>query len=148
MATCTDLRWSIFNYRQRTVKSAITNKMRILLFCIHTVCSLLIEFSFLEMFSKVVKILLLPISIVVLFNIKSMIIYFITSSGKHCRNNHFVHFCAYHHESCEFESCSWRGVLDTTLCDKVCHWLVTGRWFSPGTPVSSTNKNTKSALKS
>ena len=25
----------------------------------------------------------------------------------------------YHHESCEFESCSWRGVLDTTLCDKV-----------------------------
>ena len=35
---------------------------------------------------------------------------------------------------------SWRGVLDTTLCDKICHWLVTGRWFSPGTPVSSTNK--------
>ena len=28
----------------------------------------------------------------------------------------------------------------TTLCDKVCQWLVTGRWFSPGTPVSSTNK--------
>jgi hypothetical protein len=27
-----------------------------------------------------------------------------------------------------------RGVLDTTLCDKVCHW------FSPGTPVSSANK--------
>ena len=26
------------------------------------------------------------------------------------------------------------GVLDTTLCDKVC------QWFSPGTPVSSTNK--------
>jgi hypothetical protein len=23
---------------------------------------------------------------------------------------------------------------------KVCQWLVTGRWFSPGTPVSSTNK--------
>ena len=36
---------------------------------------------------------------------------------------------------------SWRGVLDTTLCDKVCQWLATGRWFSPGTPVSSTNKN-------
>jgi hypothetical protein len=30
------------------------------------------------------------------------------------------------------------GVLDTTLCDKVCHWLATDRWFSPGTPVSST----------
>jgi hypothetical protein len=33
-----------------------------------------------------------------------------------------------------------RGVLDTTLCDKICQWLATGRWFSPGTPVSSTNK--------
>ena len=29
---------------------------------------------------------------------------------------------------------------DTTLCDKVCQWLVTGQWFSLGTPVSSTNK--------
>ena len=27
-----------------------------------------------------------------------------------------------------------------TLCDKVCRWLATGRWFSPGTSVSSTNK--------
>jgi hypothetical protein len=27
-----------------------------------------------------------------------------------------------------------------TLCDKVCQWLATGLWFSPGTPVSSTNK--------
>jgi hypothetical protein len=27
-----------------------------------------------------------------------------------------------------------------TLCDKVCQWLATDRWFSPGTPVSSTNK--------
>ena len=35
---------------------------------------------------------------------------------------------------------SWRDVLDTTLCDKVCQWLATGRWFSPGTAVSSTNK--------
>jgi hypothetical protein len=23
-----------------------------------------------------------------------------------------------------------RGVLDTTLCDKVCQWLATARWFS------------------
>ena len=23
-----------------------------------------------------------------------------------------------------------QGVLDTTLCDKVCQWLATGRWFS------------------
>ena len=28
----------------------------------------------------------------------------------------------------------------TTLCDKVCQWLEAGQWFSPGTPVSSTNK--------
>ena len=41
---------------------------------------------------------------------------------------------AYHHSSCEVESLSWRSVLDTTLCDKVC------QWFSPGTLVSSTNK--------
>ena len=44
---------------------------------------------------------------------------------------------AYHHYSCEFESRSWRGVLDIILCDKVCQWLAAGRWFSP---VSSTNK--------
>jgi len=24
---------------------------------------------------------------------------------------------AYHHWRCEFKSCSWRSVLDTTLCD-------------------------------
>ena len=30
--------------------------------------------------------------------------------------------------------------LWTTLCDKVCHWPATGWWFSPGPPVSSTNK--------
>ena len=33
-----------------------------------------------------------------------------------------------------------RGVLDKTLCDKVCQSLAGGWWFSPGTPVSSTNK--------
>ena len=38
---------------------------------------------------------------------------------------------------CEFESCSWRGVLDTTLNDKISQWLATGRWFSS---VSSANK--------
>ena len=35
---------------------------------------------------------------------------------------------------------SWLGVLDTTLCDKVFQWHATGRWFSPGSPVSSTSK--------
>jgi hypothetical protein len=33
-----------------------------------------------------------------------------------------------------------RSILDTTLCDKGCQWLVAGRWFSPSTPVFSTNK--------
>jgi hypothetical protein len=31
-------------------------------------------------------------------------------------------------------------VLDATLCDKECQWPATGRWFFPGTQVSSTNK--------
>jgi hypothetical protein len=55
----------------------------------------------------------------------------------------FITTCAinaYHHLSCEFKSHLWRGVLDTTLCNKVCQWLATGRWFSPGMLVSSTNK--------
>ena len=37
----------------------------------------------------------------------------------------------------EFESHSY--VLVTTLCYKICQCLATGHWFSPGTPVSSTN---------
>ena len=28
----------------------------------------------------------------------------------------------------------------TALCDKACQWPATGQWFSPGPPVSSTNK--------
>jgi hypothetical protein len=31
-------------------------------------------------------------------------------------------------------------VLDTTLYDQVCQWLVAGQMFFMGTPVSSTNK--------
>ena len=38
----------------------------------------------------------------------------------------------YHHWSFELESC-----LATTLCDSL---LVSDRWFSPGIPVSFTNK--------
>ena len=36
--------------------------------------------------------------------------------------------------------CSWRGVLDTTVCDDVCQWLATCRWYSLCTSPSSTNK--------
>jgi hypothetical protein len=49
----------------------------------------------------------------------------------------FTTICVYHHKRCGFESHSWRGIFDTTLCDKVFQWLATGRSFSP---VSSTNK--------
>ena len=45
---------------------------------------------------------------------------------------------AYYHKKFEFESRSWRSLLDdTTLCDKACKWLATGRWL---TQVSSNNK--------
>ena len=47
---------------------------------------------------------------------------------------------AYHHQSWEFKPCSWRDVLDTTLCDKFYQWLTTGLWFYSGTLVSFTNK--------
>jgi hypothetical protein len=30
------------------------------------------------------------------------------------------------HKRCEFESCLWRSVFDTTLCDKVCQRLMEG----------------------
>jgi len=33
----------------------------------------------------------------------------------------------------------WRGVLETTLCDKVCHCLAACQLFSPDTLYSSTN---------
>ena len=56
-------------------------------------------------------------------------------------NNHSLTSpSTYHLCNCDFESRSWRSVLDTTSCDKVCQWLATGLWFSPVTPVSSTNK--------
>jgi hypothetical protein len=35
---------------------------------------------------------------------------------------------------------SWQGVLDATLCDKICQWLSAGRSFSPGTQFFPTNK--------
>jgi len=33
-----------------------------------------------------------------------------------------------------------RGVLDTTVCDKVCQWFAAGRWHSPSIPISFTNE--------
>ena len=37
-------------------------------------------------------------------------------------------------------ACNRHHLLDTILCDKVSQCLATGRWFSPGPLVSSTNK--------
>ena len=36
----------------------------------------------------------------------------------------------------------------TTLYGKVCRWIATGGWFSPGTPVSSTNKTDRNIVES
>jgi hypothetical protein len=53
-------------------------------------------------------------------------IYTILTRGRRGRNRMVVRctttytISAYHRKSCEFESRSWRGVLDTTECDKVC----------------------------
>ena len=43
--------------------------------------------------------------------------------GRDCMVVGFTTTCAindYHHYRSEYESCAWRSVLDTTLCDKVC----------------------------
>jgi hypothetical protein len=39
-----------------------------------------------------------------------------------------------------------RGVCDKILCDQVYQWVATGRWFSPGPPVSSINKSDRHDL--
>ena len=63
--------------------------------------------------------------------------------GRWCRDRMVVGFIptydisVYHHWCWEFETCSWWGIFDTTLCNKFCQQHATGRWFSP---VSSTNK--------
>jgi hypothetical protein len=36
--------------------------------------------------------------------------------------------------------CYCRLSMGVQVVSKACQWLTTGRWFSPGTPVSSTNK--------
>jgi hypothetical protein len=41
-----------------------------------------------------------------------------------------------HYYRCQFETHSG----DATLFDEVCQWFTAGRWFTPGTLVSSTNK--------
>jgi hypothetical protein len=67
-------------------------------------------------------------------------------TGRHGRDRMIVRFKTTKCNHCLSLLTLWvriplkRGVLDTTLSDKVCQWLSTGLWFSLGTPVSSTNK--------
>jgi hypothetical protein len=43
--------------------------------------------------------------------------------GRNEQNIKYIFFwCAYHNLRCDIESNSWRGILDTTLCDKVYQW--------------------------
>ena len=64
--------------------------------------------------------------------------------GRHGRDRMVVGFTTtyaisvYHHWCWEFEPRSGRGVQQYVI--KICQWLATGRWFSPGPPVSSTIK--------
>ena len=66
--------------------------------------------------------------------------------GHRCRDRMILGFTStyaisvYDHNNCEFEPRSLRGVLDTTICDKVCQWFKIDRSFSPGTPGSCVNK--------
>ena len=71
------------------------------------------------------------------FDLKVKLLRF--SKGRRGRNLILVWFTTTDASSA-FKSCSWWSVLDTTLCDKVCQWLATGWWFSPGTLDSSINK--------
>jgi hypothetical protein len=63
--------------------------------------------------------------------------------GRDCMVVEFTTVClisVYHHLTFEFESFPSQDVLDTTLCDKVCWWPATGRWYIfPVIPVSSSN---------
>ena len=60
--------------------------------------------------------------------------------GRYCMVVWLTTTCAISVYGRKFESRPWRGVLDTTLCGKICQLLASGRWFPPGTPVFSTNK--------
>jgi hypothetical protein len=55
---------------------------------------------------------------------------------------------AYYHWSCEVESPSGEvyRVFNTTLYDKDCQWLAEDQWFSPRTPVSSSNKTDRTDI--
>jgi hypothetical protein len=47
----------------------------------------------------------------------------------------------YHYSTCEFEPRKRRGVLDTTLCDKVRQLLATGRWCFSVSSINTTDRH-------
>jgi len=71
---------------------------------------------------------------------------FILSGGRRSRDRMVVGLTttystsAYHHWCCEFGSPSGRDVQHYVIRFQ---WLATGRWYSPGPPVSSTNKTNR-----
>jgi len=71
---------------------------------------------------------------------------FLICTGRHGRDRMVVWFYNYLCNQCQSPLRLWvqiplrRGLLNTTLCDKVCQCLAASRWFSLGTPVSSTDK--------
>ena len=81
-----------------------------------------------------------------LYSLISGYLFLCSPTGHHVRDRMVVTFTttyaisAYHHWRRALESRSWRGVLNTILCDNVGQWFMTGQWFSLGALVSSTNK--------
>ena len=60
--------------------------------------------------------------------------------GHRGRNRITTYAISDYHRTLRVQTPLRRGVLETTLCDKVCQWLAADLWFSLGTPVSSSNK--------
>jgi hypothetical protein len=60
--------------------------------------------------------------------------------GCDCMVVGFINTYAISHYQCLSPLTLWVRIPLTKLCDKVCQWLATGRWFSLGTLVSSTKK--------
>ena len=96
---------------------------------VHVLCSFLLFPQLLFILLYIFVILFAHVVCIFFFNLFSLFffIWFTTTCA----------ISAHHHQSCEFESCSWQGVFDTLhVYDKVCQWLATGLCFSPGTDLT------------
>ena len=63
--------------------------------------------------------------------------------GRRCRDRMVVEFTTI---TTDIVSSNLDQGECTSLYDKVCQCLVTGGWFSPGPPVSSTNKTDRHGM--